>query len=113
MFLHFDRSGRYIGRTQRLTAAEVGCLPFVILFLLCLFLLPFLWPLAVYGNNAQGWIAVAAWNILLACLFVLVLGRPPRKPRQPEPPSVTPTITAGPRDWVPPSYPHDDGRRLI
>lgn len=111
MWLHFDRSGRYAGRSQRLTLGEIGCLPLLLLFFLMLALLPFLWPLAVFGGGLAGWSATIAWNLLLGAVFLLVLGRPPRKRREPEPP-VTPTITAGPRDWAQPDW-YNDGRRMV
>lgn len=119
MWLHFDRSGRYAGRSQRLTLGEVLVLPFVLLLVLMLLLLPFLWPLAVFGGGVLGWTITVAWNVFLGAMFVLVLGRPPRHRREPrhvvgapgEP--VTPTTTDGPRDWHPLDGWHDDGRRLV
>jgi len=78
MWVHFDRRGRYTGRTQRLTCLQVLMLPFVLLFVLLCALLPFMWPFAVLGGGWAGWTATVCWNLLLGFLFVFVLGRPGR-----------------------------------
>lgn len=101
MWLYFDRSGRYVGRSQRLTGCELGCLPFIVVLVMVMAVTPVIWPLAVWGTSWLGSILTIAWNLLWMALFVLVLGRPSRRHRKPETPVAPPADS-----W------HDDGRRL-